>query len=658
MASLGEAFINVRADLKPFTKDLAKDLKVILDAAEKQVGKQGKEIGKTLSKSIGDGARGDASKIGDLIGKEVKKKKIKIETEVDRDSVTRSARAAFDGVETLAKSAATSIGKRFADTFTSLGKFISGTLQNVIGGITGAGGGKGGAPGALIAASAIGVLASVLASMIPLAIQATQAIGGLVAVLAILPTAGAAVAGIMSVLNLAFMGFDKAFDAALTGDVDDFKKALEDLTPAAQKAAKSLFGPLSKLQNLVQEALFQQLEKPFAALGKLLSSKAFTNGMDLIARSLGAIIAEVINFITSKEGLLTIQAVFDAIYQVLAAIQPVIRPLASAFATIIRAGAPALVTLAQVIATLAQHFADFIAQAQQSGALDRFFEQISQIFLNLGPVIEQVVGLLADFIAFGVNNPDAITNIANAILGLAEAFGQAFKDPQVIASLAAIVKILGSIPPETWADIATAIVRLAVALGIIGAAILALVGLVDTVSHKIEDFFLNLLGATDKAQRGLKNKAVAFKDAGKALISAFLDGLKQFAGKIGDVAGSIVNSIKSRINDAIGGINRGLANAFSVFGFNPPDIPFLAKGGVIDGPTLAVVGEKGPEAVVPLNNPSAAAAVLMRSGLANMLAPLIQVFLGTEELDQRVYRVVSSSNQAQATSLRHGPRTA
>ncbi len=658
MASLGEAFINVRADLKPFTKDLAKELKVILNAAEKEVGKRGREIGKTLSDNIRDGARADASKIGDVIGREVKKKKITIQTEIDKDRAFADARKAFNGVETLAKSAATSISKRFADAFTSLGNFLSGTFDKLFSGLGSGGGGKGGVGGAALAAGAIGIIISLLASLIPLAIQAAQALGGLVAVLAVLPTAAAGLVAVMGVLNLAFLGFDKVFDAALAGDVDKFKDALEGLTPAAQKAAKALFGPLSRLQNLVQEALFQQLEKPFQALGKLLSSKAFTNGMDLIARSLGAIIAEVINFITSSEGLATIQAVFDAIYQVLAAIQPVIRPLATAFAQIIRAGAPALVTLAQVIATLAQHFADFIAEAQKSGALDRFFDQISQIFLTLGPVIEQVVGLLADFISFGVNNPKAIQNIADALLGIADALAQAFSDPQVIISLGAIVKILGSIPPEAWAAIAIAVVRMATALGILGAAILWIVAQLANVGKKIEDWLNGLLGTTDKVQKGLKNKAVAFKDAGKALIGAFLEGLKQFAGKIGDVAGAIVGSIKSKINDAISGINKGLANAFSVFGFNPPDIPFLAKGGVIDGPTLAVVGEKGPEAVVPLNNPSAAAAVLMRSGLAAMLAPIVQVFIGSEKLEELAYRVVSSNNQAQATSLRHGPRTA
>jgi phage-related protein len=657
VASLGEAFINVRADLKPFTKDLAKELKVILDSAEKVVQKRGKEIGRNLSDSMADGARANASKIGDVIGKEVKKRKIEIKTVIDKDNAVAQARGAFDGVERLAKSASTSISKRFADTFASAGRFISGTLDSAVSSIGGGGGGKGGPIGAAVVGGAITILISLIAALIPLALQAAQAVGALAGSLALIPVAGAAVAAVMGVLNLAFMGFDKAISAAVSGDLDAFNKALEDLTPSARKAARSLFEPLKKLQDLVQEAVFQQLVGPFKELSKLLSSPAFKQGIDLIARSLGSLIGEFIKMIATQEGLATINAVFDAIYQVIAAIQPVVRPLGAAIAAIIRAGAPALVTLAQVLATIVQHFADFIQKAKASGALDKFFDDLSNFFLALGPAVENIIGLLGQFVAWSLENPTAITAVADAILGLASALAQAFQDPQVIASLAAIIAVLGSIPPEAWGQIAIAVVRIAVALGIFGAALLYIVGILAVAAKAVQDFFLKLFGATDNAGKKLKEKAAVFRDAGKALISAFLDGMKQFAGKIGDVAGAIVGSIKSKINAAIGGINRGLANAFSVFGFNPPDIPFLAKGGIIDGPTLAVVGEKGPEAVVPLNNPSAAAAVLMRSGLANMMSTVVQVFLGTEELDQRVYRVVSANNTAQATSLRHGPRT-
>ena len=36
-----------------------------------------------------------------------------------------------------------------------------------------------------------------------------------------------------------------------------------------------------------------------------------------------------------------------------------------------------------------------------------------------------------------------------------------------------------------------------------------------------------------------------------------------------------------------------------------PDIPYLAKGGIVTSPTLAMIGEAGPEAVIPLNKAGA-----------------------------------------------------
>jgi hypothetical protein len=52
------------------------------------------------------------------------------------------------------------------------------------------------------------------------------------------------------------------------------------------------------------------------------------------------------------------------------------------------------------------------------------------------------------------------------------------------------------------------------------------------------------------------------------------------------------------INKAIGGINK--VNPFDDIP-KVPLIPRLAKGGIVTQPTLALIGEAGPEAVVPLN---------------------------------------------------------
>jgi hypothetical protein len=40
-------------------------------------------------------------------------------------------------------------------------------------------------------------------------------------------------------------------------------------------------------------------------------------------------------------------------------------------------------------------------------------------------------------------------------------------------------------------------------------------------------------------------------------------------------------------------------------GFDVPNIPMLANGGIVTSPTLALIGERGPEAVIPLTGPNA-----------------------------------------------------
>jgi hypothetical protein len=85
---------------------------------------------------------------------------------------------------------------------------------------------------------------------------------------------------------------------------------------------------------------------------------------------------------------------------------------------------------------------------------------------------------------------------------------------------------------------------------------------------------------------------------------------------------TIQNTVKTGVNDVISAIN-GFINALDSIhinipaiqipgtkigtpaldlGFNIPDIPMLAAGGIVYNPVLAMIGEQGPEAVVPLSS--------------------------------------------------------
>ena len=76
-----------------------------------------------------------------------------------------------------------------------------------------------------------------------------------------------------------------------------------------------------------------------------------------------------------------------------------------------------------------------------------------------------------------------------------------------------------------------------------------------------------------------------------------------------------VNGVIGLINDLFSGINFSVALPDILGGgsigidLSSWSIPMLAKGGIVNKPTLAMIGEDGPEAVVPLsqrNNPSGA----------------------------------------------------
>lgn len=98
--------------------------------------------------------------------------------------------------------------------------------------------------------------------------------------------------------------------------------------------------------------------------------------------------------------------------------------------------------------------------------------------------------------------------------------------------------------------------------------------------------------------------------AAKSLGGAILDGLKAgltaAGGFVTDIGEAVANAVKGAVNFVIDKINGALKFSIPVKGLpditvDAPDIPHLAAGGLVTRPTLALIGEAGPEAVIPLN---------------------------------------------------------
>jgi hypothetical protein len=107
------------------------------------------------------------------------------------------------------------------------------------------------------------------------------------------------------------------------------------------------------------------------------------------------------------------------------------------------------------------------------------------------------------------------------------------------------------------------------------------------------------------------NKSEAFRnmvnglfDAIKTGVTASVDFIKGYLNTVLGFYKAIFNGIATLWNSTIGKLSFEVPSwvpGLGGKGFSVPKIPMLADGGIVTGPTLAMIGERGPEAVIPLN---------------------------------------------------------
>jgi len=129
------------------------------------------------------------------------------------------------------------------------------------------------------------------------------------------------------------------------------------------------------------------------------------------------------------------------------------------------------------------------------------------------------------------------------------------------------------------------------------------VGLFRALPGRVAGVLASLPGRIASAFTSAASRA---RSAVSGLISAVVSLFRGLPGAIlnaiGNVGGQIMSKIKSGIPSAV-----------------RKYLPF-AKGGIVYGPTHALIGEAGPEVVIPLTNPRRAAQLAQQSGLLGILA--------------------------------------
>lgn len=209
-----------------------------------------------------------------------------------------------------------------------------------------------------------------------------------------------------------------------------------------------------------------------------------------------------------------------------------------------------------------------------------FDEAKESVGAALLPVLAVLLEKLIPIANWMQQNTDIILILAGVIGGLSVAVLAANAAMKVYQATLVIVKA---------GQAALNLVMSANPIGLVVIAIAALVAAL-VLAYKHSETFRN----------GVK----AMFDFIKTAIEGSVDFIKGYLDTVLNFYKSIFNGIAKLWNSTIGKLSFKVPDwvpGLGGKGFNVPQIPQLAEGGIVTGPTLAMIGEAGPEAVVPLS---------------------------------------------------------
>jgi hypothetical protein len=236
---------------------------------------------------------------------------------------------------------------------------------------------------------------------------------------------------------------------------------------------------------------------------------------------------------------------------------------------------------------------------------------------------------------------NVIRGLAGAFMTAARSVGNAIKDG-VINGIGAVAAWMGAKLGEISSAVGAAATAAGAAAVRIGQSIIAgvlngLAGLWNAVKNKVEDTLRGVLGSLNPfspvehggelhvgtpivagavtgitkgtplllaaltlAVKRIASLSSAFYDAGMALGEGLATGLLDSRGKVVDAANELANAVAAAMNVSTDIRRQAVGDIEARTSQLGQRIPKMAAGGVVTVPTLALIGEGGPEAVIPL----------------------------------------------------------
>lgn len=418
--------------------------------------------------------------------------------------------------------------------------------------------------------------------------------------------------------------------AALGAVAFDAVKAFAEDDAAAQKLAKTLkntTGATDKEVSAVEDFITKTSQAAAVADDELRPA------LDSLVRGTGDItkaqdllgLALDVSAGTGKD----LGAVSDALSKAFNGNLGPLKKLDPALADLIKSGASA----DEVFAAMSDTFsgqADTAANTTQ-GKMKNLGIQMGELKESIGAAVAPLAEkLLPKFLAFAAwiqKNQKLVVTLGAIIAGVA----------------AAVVLVNGAM--AVWTAVTTAFTAVQAAFNavmalnpifLIVAAVVAIIavlvllqkkfGLFDGVIKFVGDSFGKVWDAIKAVFDWVANNwplllaiitgpfglailaVVKFKDDIMNFFGIIYNGIKATMGFVANVITApfrtAFNAIASLWNKTIGKLSFTVPSWVPLLGgkgFDVPDIPMLANGGIVTSPTIAMIAERGPEAVIPLN---------------------------------------------------------
>jgi len=166
---------------------------------------------------------------------------------------------------------------------------------------------------------------------------------------------------------------------------------------------------------------------------------------------------------------------------------------------------------------------------------------------------------------------------------------------------------------------------------IIGWIVSSATGLAEDIWGKIKGLPGDLLGFMQDKANGIVSK---MGELGKNLVQWVVDGIGSMGNAIGRALFGGIDSGGS------GGSVTVMVHGNGARGLNPPH---GASGGIVTRPTLAMIGEAGPEAVIPLNSTPGSSALGGMGGITiNVQAGLVST---PAQIGQQIIEAIQTAQR-------------